>query len=644
MENKVLGNRYELIEKIGGGGMAVVYKARCRLLNRYVAVKILRDDEGMNQDFVNRFKIEAQSAGSLSHPNVVSIYDVGSDEGVNYIVMELVEGYTLKEIIDENRFLDWKDATKVASQICSALEHAHRNKIIHRDIKSQNILVNAEGIAKVTDFGIAKAVSASTITMAGNTIGSVHYFSPEQAKGMNTDEKSDIYSLGIVLYEMVTGKVPFDADTPVSVALKQIQEEPKPPIEIVPDIPEGLNNIILKALQKDPKLRYRNATEMLTALESILSDPSRTFTTIESEIEEKPDMGATTVVPLVSENMINKRVINTHDSEEEEVEERKTSKGNSNAKTIGALAMAFLIVGVLSFVIFRLVLGSILGPNNAEVEMPSLVGMTEEEAKELLESKNIKIKDTRYSADENVDDGVVISQIPESGIKIKENTDIVELVISKNERGKTFIVANYVGKDIKEVENELNNGNFRFSILQETSDTVPEGIVISQSPYSNLEVEEGTLIEVRVSLGPEVGEVSMPNLVGKTFLEAKKILADNNLALGEEKYSQDSKKGDGIVLKQSISKGTMVKEGKKIDLTINVNKLPTQTVYINVANKAPNKDSFVVRVKLGTDIVYEKRHTRADEEIGIPVSGSGNQLLQVYIDGKLDSEQIMNFN
>ena len=276
--------------------------------------------------------------------------------------------------------------------------------------------------------------------------------------------------------------------------------------------------------------------------------------------------------------------------------------------------------------------------------MPSLVGMTEEEARELLESKNIKIKDTRYSEDENVASGVVISQIPENGIKVKENTEVVELVISKNEKGKTFIVANYVGKDIKEVENELNNGNFRFSIIQEVSETVPEGIVISQSPYSNLEVEEGTLIEIRVSLGPEVGEVTMPNLVGKTLLEAKKILADNNLALGEEKYAQDSKKGDGIVLKQSITKGTKIKEGKKVDLTINVNKLPTQTIYINIANKAPNKDSFVVKVKLGSEVVYEKRHTRADGEIGIPISGSGNQLLQVYIDGKLDSEQVMKFN
>jgi len=644
MENRVLGNRYELIEKIGGGGMAIVYKARCRLLNRYVAVKILRDDEGMNQDFVNRFKIEAQSAGSLSHPNVVSIYDVGSDEGVNYIVMELIEGYTLKEIIEENKVLDWRDATKVASQICSALEHAHKNKIIHRDIKSQNILVNSEGIAKVTDFGIAKAVSASTITMAGNTIGSVHYFSPEQAKGMNTDEKSDIYSLGIVLYEMVTGKVPFDADTPVSVALKQIQEEPKPPIEIVPDIPEGLNNIILKALQKDPKLRYRNATEMLTALESVLSDPSKTFATMSNESQEKVDMGATTVVPLVSENMINKRVINTHEAEEEDIEEKKKSKGNSNAKTIGALALAFVIVGVLSFVIFRVVLGALLGPKNADIEMPNLVGMTEEDARELLESKNIIIKEVRYSEDENVAAGLVISQSPESKIKVKENTEVVELVVSKNEKGKTFIVANYVGKDIKEVENELNNGSFRFSIIQEVSDTVPEGIVISQSPYSNLEVEEGTLIEIRVSLGPEVGEVSMPNLVGKTLVEAKRILADNNLALGEEKYTQDSKKGDEIVLKQSIAKGTKVKEGKKIDLTINSNKLPTQTVYINVSNKALNKDSFVVKVKLGSEVIYEKRHTRADGEIGVPVTGSGTKLLEVYIDGKIDSDQIMNFN
>ena len=237
---------------------------------------------------------------------------------------------------------------------------------------------------------------------------------------------------------------------------------------------------------------------MLTALESLLSDPSKTFASIDTEHEESVDMGATTVVPLVSENMINKRVINTHDSEEEEIEEKKQSKGNSNVKTIGALALAFLIVGVLSFVIFRLVLGSILGPNNAEVEMPNLVGMTEEEAIELLESKNIKIKDTRYSEDENVESGVIISQIPEHGIRVKENTDVVELVISKNEKGKTFVVESYIGKDIKEVENELNNGNFRFSIIQEVSETVPEGIVISQSPYANQEVDEGTLIEAFV--------------------------------------------------------------------------------------------------------------------------------------------------
>ena len=231
MVGRVLGNRYELVEKIGGGGMAVVYKARCRLLNRFVAVKILRTDSDMTDDFIKRFKVEAQAAGSLSHPNIVSIYDVGNEGDINYIVMEYVEGYTLKEVIAQSGKLTWRATVKIASQICAGLEHAHKNHIIHRDIKSQNILVNEELVAKVTDFGIARASSNSTITMTGNTIGSVHYFSPEQAKGQHTDEKSDIYSLGIVMYEMITGHVPFDAETPVSVALKQIQEIPIPPIQ-----------------------------------------------------------------------------------------------------------------------------------------------------------------------------------------------------------------------------------------------------------------------------------------------------------------------------------------------------------------------------------------------------------------------------
>ena len=275
LEGRLLGNRYEILENIGNGGMATVYKAKCHVLNRFVAVKVLRDEFTTDEEFVKRFNTEAQSAASLTHPNIVSVYDVGSEGNIHYIVMELIKGKTLKEIINEDGALSWKWSLNVAIQIASALETAHKNNIIHRDIKPHNIIITEDGIAKVTDFGIAKAVSNSTITAFGTTIGSVHYFSPEHARGGFTDAKSDLYSLGVVLYEMVTGKVPFNADTPVSVALKHMQEKPIEPMKVNPNVPKAVNDIIMKAMQKDVNLRYQNATEMLRDLSKALKNPKK---------------------------------------------------------------------------------------------------------------------------------------------------------------------------------------------------------------------------------------------------------------------------------------------------------------------------------------------------------------------------------
>ena len=278
LEGKLLGNRYEIIEKVGNGGMATVYRAEDKVLKRQVAVKVLKDEFTTDEEFIKRFEIEAQSAARLAHPNIVSIYDVGSEDNLYYIVMELIRGKTLKEIIVEERGpLPWKWSVNIAIQIASALEMAHKNNIIHRDIKPHNIIITEDGIAKVTDFGIAKAVSNSTITAFGTTLGSVHYFSPEHARGGYTDAKSDLYSLGVVMYEMVTGRVPFDADTPVSVALKHMQEEPEEPIELNPNLPSSVNKIIMKALKKDTTLRYQTASDMLVDLKKALKDPSGDF-------------------------------------------------------------------------------------------------------------------------------------------------------------------------------------------------------------------------------------------------------------------------------------------------------------------------------------------------------------------------------
>ena len=292
---KMLENRYEIIEKIGNGGMATVYKAKCHVLNRYVAIKILRDEFTTDSEFIKKFNSEAQSAASLTHPNIVSIFDVGNEGNLYYIVMELIQRKTLKEIIIEDGILSWKWATNIAMQIASALQTAHTNGIVHRDIKPHNIIITEDGVAKVTDFGIAKAVSNSTITAFGTTIGSVHYFSPEHARGGFTDAKSDLYSLGVVMYEMLTGRVPFDADTPVSVALKQVQEEPVAPIEYNKSIPTSINGIILKAMQKDPNMRYQSADEMLYDLDMALKNPEGDFVTVRRETNSSPTQRIQTI-------------------------------------------------------------------------------------------------------------------------------------------------------------------------------------------------------------------------------------------------------------------------------------------------------------------------------------------------------------
>ena len=290
---KYIGSRYEVLEKVGNGGMATVYKAKDKVLNRYVAIKVLKEEFTTDNEFIRRFNIEAQSAAGLTHPNIVSVYDVGQDNGIYYIVMELVRGKTLKQIIVEDGTLPWKWATNVTIQIASALETAHKNNIVHRDIKPHNIIITEDGVAKVTDFGIAKAVSNSTITAFGTTIGSVHYFSPEHARGGHTDAKSDLYSLGVVMYEMLTGKVPFDADTPVSVALKHMQEKMIEPIKLNPTIPLSINQIIVKAMQKTPEERYESATEMLKDLNMALKNPEGKFV--------KENVYETQKIPVIGE-------------------------------------------------------------------------------------------------------------------------------------------------------------------------------------------------------------------------------------------------------------------------------------------------------------------------------------------------------
>ena len=567
LEGKLLGNRYEIIEKIGNGGMATVYKATDKVLKRYVAVKILRDEFTTDEEFIKRFEVEAQSAARLTHPNIVSIYDVGVDGNLYYIVMELIQGKTLKEIIiKEKGPLPWKWSINVAIQIASALEMAHKNNIIHRDIKPHNIIITEDGVAKVTDFGIAKAVSNSTITAFGTTIGSVHYFSPEHARGGFTDAKSDLYSLGVVMYEMLTGRVPFDADTPVSVALKHMQEEPEEPIEVNPNIPTSVNKIVMKALQKDTTLRYQTATEMLVDLKKSLKDPDGDFV---EELEYDP----TASTQVIDTNKIK------NESQQKNANNKKDGKLKTFIKKHKGLS---IFIGLILLFVLSLG-GTILAlniTNPPEVEMPNVVGLSKEEAQAEIEAAKLVFEVEKEEYNKDVPEGYVISQDPtymERFNKVKQGST-VKVVISKGQEKTT--VPKVVGMEKDEAIKALEDAKLEVQVVEETSKKVQEGYVISQETDPDTEAYAGDTVIIHVSTGVE--KVTVPDVIGKTQSEAKTTLEAQGFVVSVT-TSEDSSKASGVVLKQSLDSGKSVEKGSSITITVNsYEESKTMTVNINV--------------------------------------------------------------
>ena len=558
LKGRLLGNRYEIIEKIGSGGMATVYKAKCHVLNRYVAIKILRDEFTTDEEFIKRFEVEAQSAASITHPNIVSVYDVGADGNLYYIVMELIKGKTLKEIIVEEKGpLPWKWSVNIAGQIASALETAHKNHIIHRDIKPHNIIITEDGVAKVTDFGIAKAVSNSTITAFGTTIGSVHYFSPEHARGGYTDEKSDLYSLGVVMYEMLTGKVPFDADTPVSVALKHMQEEPTPPIEVNPNIPSAVNDIIMKALRKDTNLRYQNATAMLLDLKRALKEPNGDFVDNNDYQNDFPTQRISTI-----------------GMEEESRKQKSTNKNgkkpNKFAEFIKKHKALSIIVGLI--LLFVISMALTIGISNAtrpkDVDIPNLAGKTVDEAKEILKQSKLNYIEEDQEYNTEVPEGQIISQNPPyvEGRKIKENTDI-KVVVSKGTETTTVPKLKGLTKD--EAEEAADDAKIKLDFQEETSKTVEAGVIIKQEKSEGEKVNAGDTVKVYISIGTGIKQVKVVSVVGQDEETAKKTLEDLGLVIEKVNYSKDKSQTNGVVLEQSLSANTTVDEGSKVTLTVN---------------------------------------------------------------------------
>ncbi len=554
LEGKILGNRYEIIEKIGNGGMATVYKSKDKVLNRYVAVKILRDEFTTDEEFIKRFRIEAQSAASLTHPNIVSIYDVGNEGSLYYIVMELIKGKTLKEIItEENGPLPWKWSLNIVIQIASALETAHKNNIVHRDIKPHNIIITEDGVAKVTDFGIAKAVSNSTITAFGTTIGSVHYFSPEHARGGFTDAKSDLYSLGVVMYEMLTGRVPFDADTPVSVALKHMQEEPVAPKELNDKIPQVVNDIILKAMQKDINLRYQSATEMLKDLNTALKNPD------ENNVHIENNMNAATQRISTEEIAEAERKANAANSKKKNKFKDFILKHKALSAIIGAI--------LLFFIAFGSTMGIVELVNPKDVQLPDLVNKTQEEAEQIVKDLKLKLSVKSEEFSDTVEKGKIISQDPsyQPNYTIKEHTEI-SVVISKGT--ETTEVPDLVGKTREEAEKLLQDAGLTPDITEQNDEKVEAGIVLSQDIEEGETVNKGSVVKLVVSKGSAIVNVEMPSVVGQTEEQAKNTLTSLGLKVNVV-YEEDESKNNGVVLKQNKDAGEQVQQGTTITITVN---------------------------------------------------------------------------
>lgn len=640
LEGKIIGNRYEVLEKIGIGGMATVYKAKDNILKRNVAVKVLRDEFTTDEEFIKRFNTEAQAAASLTHPNIVSIYDVGHEDNLYFIVMELIQGKTLKQIITEDGVLPWKWSINIAIQIASALEIAHKNNIVHRDIKPHNIIITEDGVAKVTDFGIAKAVSNSTITAFGTTIGSVHYFSPEHARGGYTDAKSDIYSLGVVMYEMMTGRVPFDADTPVSIALKHMQEKPVEPIKLNPSIPYAVNKIIMKAMQKEVALRYSSATEMLKDLNAALKNPD----------------GNTVMPDQNIENSYTQRIPTIQGGEKMNQKEKKVNaffKKHKKAIMIAIIVLIVILIPVIGFYGTQ----AILNVGRAkDVKLPNLVGKTIEEAEQELNKSKLKIE-KKEEFNSEIEVGKIISQNPPfiENYTVKENST-VEVVVSKGT--EMTKVPKIIGMEYEEAEEEIKKYNLQAEKIDKVSKTVEKGIVIEQEPAENTEIKAGEKVKIYVSCGNGLKQIVTQYVIGKTEKDAKELLTKDGLEV-EVVNEEDTTKENGIVLKQSIEAGKTVDEGTKIIITVNkIAEIKTGKIDINLksitggikldaeGNEINPEATVTVKVTSAgkEETVYNEKHRKDTSTIIFDVKGVGTITIKVYVDDVLKRQTPMNLN
>lgn len=634
-------NRYEIIAKIGSGGMADVYKAKDHVLNRLVAIKVLKQEYSTDATFVKKFRVEAQSAAGLSHPNIVSVYDVGEDDGVYFIVMELVQGITLKNYIDMKGKLDIREALNISVQIASGLSAAHENRIIHRDIKPQNIIMSRDGKVKVTDFGIAKVADSTTVTTTA--AGTVHYISPEQARGGYSDERSDIYSLGITMYEMVTGRVPFEGETNVAVALMHIQSEMVPPRKLEPSIPVSFEKIILKCTQKKPERRYASAKELIADLRKVLTHPDGEYVVIPGAVPEgrtivmkDDDIDSLKTASLHrSLSDVTEETLNGMTEEDEKPVQKPVQKSDSRKRPAKksdpeedddfdndedddeevnpALNKVMMVLGIGGFIILAVIIFFIIGhaagffggshnkkesdtqsvstesvsetapaSSNAEVVIvPDLSNKTETEAKAALNKLRLGVNVQKGSSDD-VPEGQVYDQSPAAGVKTDVHTQVTIYISTGKE---TFKLDDVTGMDYDQAQSQLENDGLKVSLEFEYSDSVDKNEVIRTSPEAGSQVAEGDTVTIVASKGKETKYVTVPYVIGYDLDTAISMIKDAGLTYDGKSSDYSDSVPEGEVMNQSIGSGQSVEEGTSITLTVSLgSKVSSYTASISIEN------------------------------------------------------------
>ena len=635
---KRLDGRYEIHQLLGIGGMAYVYKAYDNQLDCWVAIKILKDEFSRNSEFLKRFRNESKAIAILSHPNIVKVHDVSFGDRIQYIVMEYIDGITLKDYIVHNGALPWKEAVFFTSQILKALQHAHNNGIIHRDIKPQNIMLLQNGTIKVTDFGIARFSQSETQTVTDKALGSVHYIAPEQAKGEFTSEKADIYSVGVMLYEMLTGQLPFEADNAVSVAIMQLQVEPVKPRSINPQIPVGLEEITMKAMEKNPSTRFRSAGEMLNDLEQFRTNPSLTFGySFQEEISATRQVNIYDEVKPVRHQQSNVTPV-YEDDFEYEVELEKSKKHAKGSMIITGLVLAIFIVaiGLGGYGIYRYITSS-SSSAVTEVMLPNFVGMNYDTEIYGQSGYSDFVFIIEESYDSSKESGIVLKQSPNSGVNVKVGKEVYLTVNRSDASERTpYIIPDFTNNDQTEIYNMIAAQGMIPEIVTESSDTYLEGKVIRTEPAAGETVYVGDTVKIIVSTGAQSVNRTVPDIIGYTLTEAQSLIVEAGLSVGSVTYQDSTEYTAETVIGCSPEVGSSVDTNTTIDIYVASTK--SLTVSVPASFYLPENVNADLSLQIYVDGVLTVDTVVNPAQEGIYSTSftgtSGYQLVVIYLDGQ----------